>query len=176
VACDPLVTFSRLVPSYSQRDAGSPGAARLAMTTSRSSSSFAAWILAAAAMAFAGHAMAQCPPQWVAGDGTAGIDGVGSALVQWDPDGAGPQTPKVVVGGRFAMAGRTPATNIAVYDPLTGDWSALGAGLYGATDAFDIAQVDALVALPDGSLVAGGRFTTAGGVPAKNIARWNGNS
>jgi hypothetical protein len=36
--------------------------------------------------------------------------------------------------------------------------------------------VRALAAMPDGSLVAGGSFGTAGGVSATNIARWNGSS
>jgi hypothetical protein len=33
-----------------------------------------------------------------------------------------------------------------------------------------------LAVLPNGDLVAGGDFTTAGGVPANRVARWNGSS
>jgi hypothetical protein len=36
--------------------------------------------------------------------------------------------------------------------------------------------VGALTTLPNGDVVAGGYFTTAGGVAANNIARWNGTS
>jgi hypothetical protein len=37
-------------------------------------------------------------------------------------------------------------------------------------------RVNALAVLPNGDLVAGGKFTTAGGVSANNIARWNGST
>jgi hypothetical protein len=36
--------------------------------------------------------------------------------------------------------------------------------------------VYALTTLPNGDLIAGGDFTTAGGVPANRIARWNGSA
>jgi hypothetical protein len=45
-------------------------------------------------------------------------------------------------------------------------WSALGAGMDGS--------VYVLKTLPNGDLVAGGSFTTAGGVPAPFVAGWNG--
>ncbi|MFN9705194.1 MAG: hypothetical protein ACK595_10295, partial [Planctomycetota bacterium] len=47
-------------------------------------------------------------------------------------------------------------------------WSALGSGMNGS--------VEALAALPNGDLVAGGFFTTADGAAADGIARWSGNS
>jgi hypothetical protein len=50
-------------------------------------------------------------------------------------------------------------------------WSPLGAGLQlwgGPGTAWAIAEAG------DGSLIVGGEFTTAGGQPASNIARWNG--
>ncbi|MFN7395788.1 MAG: GC-type dockerin domain-anchored protein [bacterium] len=45
-------------------------------------------------------------------------------------------------------------------------WSALGTGIDGT--------VSALAVMPNGDLLAGGAFTTAGGVQANSIARWNG--
>jgi len=47
------------------------------------------------------------------------------------------------------------------------------------SDGFDLRSggygwVSALVEMPNGDLIAGGSFTTAGGVPVNNIARWNG--
>jgi len=48
-------------------------------------------------------------------------------------------------------------------------WSALGTGMAGASSL-----VSSLLRLPNGDLVAGGQFTTAGGVSANHIARWNG--
>jgi hypothetical protein len=52
-------------------------------------------------------------------------------------------------------------------------WLPVGSGM-GAEGAPG-PEVDAL-AVHDGALVAGGRFTTAGGVPAANIAAWNGSA
>jgi trimeric autotransporter adhesin len=118
-------------------------------------------------------AMAQCQPQWLPGDGVPGVmepGGRGSvrAIVNWDPDGAGPATPLLVVAGSFSLAGRVVSNNIAAYDPLLGAWSALGSGTNGV--------VHALAVLPNGELVAGGEFTVAGGATADRIARWNGST
>jgi hypothetical protein len=127
------------------------------------------WLLLAG---FAALARAQCTPQWLPGDGVPGVAGLGvtnvNAMVNWDPDGAGPQAPKVVLGGSFSAAGNVLASNIAVYDPATATWSALGSGMS--------SPVRALTVLPNGDLVAGGDFTSAGGVTAGSIARWNGSS
>jgi hypothetical protein len=110
-----------------------------------------------------------CPdPQWLPGEGLPGTDGQVYATAMWDPDGPGPKSPLLVVGGNFAVAGDVVASNIAVYDPVTGAWSALGSGTNNI--------VWALTALPNGDLVAGGDFTTAGGVSANYIARWNGSA
>ncbi len=73
-------------------------------------------------------------------------------------------------GGPFTNAGGTPANQIARWDGFA--WSALGAGLTGSY------RVQTLAAAPNGSggtdVYAGGQFDTIGGVPAKNIAKWNG--
>ncbi|HZN41654.1 MAG TPA: hypothetical protein VFD82_22815, partial [Planctomycetota bacterium] len=53
------------------------------------------------------------------------------------------------------------------------NWWALGSGI--ASFAF-YGGVFALARLPNGDLVAGGAFSTAGGVSANNIARWDGTS
>jgi enterochelin esterase-like enzyme len=50
-------------------------------------------------------------------------------------------------------------------DPDAGVWSALGSGTDGS--------VFAIVNLPGGDVIVGGEFTTAGGVAANNIARYN---
>ena len=113
-------------------------------------------------------AAAQCTPTWLPGDGTPGTNGTVYATINWDPDGPGSQTPKLVIGGTFTLAGDARATSIALYDPATGHWSALGTGVNNI--------VRALAVLPNGNLVAGGYFTTAGGAPANYIAQWNGTS
>ncbi|MGH2544284.1 MAG: hypothetical protein ACRDIB_15935, partial [Ardenticatenaceae bacterium] len=75
------------------------------------------------------------------------------------------------VGGSFSHAGGSEASHIAQWDGAS--WSALGGGING-TGLFT--RVDALVVAPDGTLYAGGNFTTAGGVPVNHIARWDGTS
>jgi hypothetical protein len=52
-------------------------------------------------------------------------------------------------------------------------WSALGSGISGLPN---FTSVNALTVLPNGDLVAGGQFTSAGGVSANGIARWDGTS
>ncbi|HEU4419518.1 MAG TPA: hypothetical protein VFT55_11310, partial [Planctomycetota bacterium] len=78
----------------------------------------------------------------------------------------------LVAGGFFPTAGGVSASNIAHWNGTS--WSALGSGISGTAPPSP--SVIALTALPNGDLVAGGRFTTAGGVSANNIARWNGTS
>ena len=69
----------------------------------------------------------------------------------------------ILVAGGFTVVGGAVANNIAVYDPATGEWSPLGSGTgYG--------YVSTLATLPNGDLIAGGSFTTAGGMPANRIA------
>ena len=42
-------------------------------------------------------------------------------------------------------------------------------------DGFEVnGSINALVMLPNGDLIAGGSFSSVGGVAANNIARWNG--
>ena len=112
------------------------------------------------------RATAQCTSQWLPGSGAPGVDNIVDAFTTWDPDGAGPATPLLVVAGQFRLAGDVNASRVAVYDPQTQVWSALGSGVNG--------RVRALAVLPTGELIAGGDFTTAGGVGASRIARWDG--
>lgn len=80
-------------------------------------------------------------------------------------DGSGPA---LFTGGWFVSAGLVPAQNIAKWNGIA--WSALGSGI-------DLSGVFALTVYDDGggpALYAGGSFAHAGGVPAKNIAKWNG--
>ncbi|MCU0863600.1 MAG: hypothetical protein MUC36_07420 [Planctomycetes bacterium] len=111
---------------------------------------------------------AQCSNPLLPGVGYPGLDGPVAAIERWDPDGPGPLAARLVVGGGFTRAGTMLASNIAAFDPGTGQWSAFGAGANGS--------VTALLALPNGDLVAGGSFTTAGGLACQRIARWDGTS
>ena len=77
-------------------------------------------------------------------------------------------------GGSFTDAGGVAANRIARWDGTS--WSALGAGVSGPAL---LQAVHALTVFDDGggaALYAGGVFTSAGGVPAMNIAMWDGTS
>lgn len=150
---------------------------------------------------------AQCTHSWRA-EGYPGIGGSNvsvNALTEWDPDGAGPRTPVVVVGGAFFWAGTVYAQNVATYDPASGEWGSLSLPTTAVYALATLANGDllaghssgvsrwtgsawsplgggatgtvyALTTLPNGDLVAGGSFSTAGGVVASRIARWNGSA
>lgn len=109
---------------------------------------------------------AQCQNGWDVGAGALGTNHVIYVSTMWDPDGAGPLPPRVVVGGQFTTAGGIVANRIAQWDPATSTWSALGSGMDG--------YVLALAGMPNGDLIAGGGFATAGGTAARYIARWDG--
>lgn len=85
----------------------------------------------------------------------------GQAITTWDPDGAGPLGLHVVVAGAFG----TDA--IKLIDPATNQMTNSGIGAE--------ANVIAVTVL-GGDLIAAGIFTAAGGVPASNIARYDGTS
>ena len=102
------------------------------------------------------------------------LDGLVFHLTVWD-DGTGPA---LYVVGRFTMVGGVVANNIARFDGTA--WSALaGAGGEGVVGGDPFVGVGAIHPhdFGDGeALYVGGRFTTAGGVPANHLARWDGAS
>ena len=71
----------------------------------------------------------------------------------------------VVSGQLTSIGGLGPLNGIARGRP--GAWNLMGAGLGGG-------PAYAFATLPNGDLVAAGAFTSAGGVPASHIARWDG--
>ncbi|MEO6594015.1 MAG: hypothetical protein ABIP94_04610, partial [Planctomycetota bacterium] len=72
----------------------------------------------------------------------------------------------LIAGGVFTYIAGVPANRIARWDGSA--WSPLGSGV---SYLFPGGSVDALATLPNGDLVAGGNFTTAGGISANRIAR-----
>lgn len=92
----------------------------------------------------------------------AGCDGVVRALLPL-ADG------RIAIGGSFSACGGVPVANIALWQPTTGTFAALGAGV-GAGQAPVIPAVSALARIGDG-LFVGGSFAEAGGVAVRNIAR-----
>ncbi len=79
----------------------------------------------------------------------------------------------LIVCGTFTRAGTIDANYVARWNVATSSWSALGGGMSGGGL---LTQVNELAVLTNGDVIAGGRFTMAGGAPANNIARWNGGS
>lgn len=82
-------------------------------------------------------------------------------------DGSGEH---MYAGGVFQYAGGCEAWGIARWDGA--NWSSMGGANGWVTSLFELpAQLD-----PDGqpSLIAGGTFTTIGGVEANHVARWDG--
>lgn len=80
-------------------------------------------------------------------------------------------------GGEFLTAGGDSVFHVASWNGSS--WSPLGEGVIDdpgvVRGADDLGAVAALVE-HDGRLVVGGRFDTAGGMPAGNIARWDGSA
>ncbi|MCA8948800.1 MAG: hypothetical protein KDE27_04815 [Planctomycetes bacterium] len=143
------------------------------MTNSAASSSpYRSGVLALALVATTTATIAQdvvpCQPIWLPGQGIPGVNGNISRMTTWDPDGAGPAPAVLVCAGTFARAGRVAAMHVAAYDPVLAEWSGFGSGI--------AETVTALQGMPNGDLIAGGIFGTAGGVAANNIARWDGTS
>jgi hypothetical protein len=127
--------------------------------------------IALAALLFVpAESRAQCP-DWLAGplgyQSTNGTNGWVYASTMWDPDGGGPLDPRLVVGGSFSEIEGVPAENIAVRNPSTGRWQALGAGVPTGVNA---------LAVYDGQLVAGGAGDQEASDLDNNIVAWDGSA
>jgi hypothetical protein len=75
---------------------------------------------------------------------------------------------EVVVGGWFTSAGGVSANRVARFNTQTNTWSSLGTGSSNGVfgDVYALAVVG-------NEVVVGGSFTSAGGVSANNVARFN---
>src|SRR6185503_10326161 len=103
------------------------------------------------------------------GTGLTGTPGLDYYAFVLDYAAVGPAYERALyAGGTFSVAGGVPASRIAKWDGTA--WSALGAGLTGATPTS--AHVTGIASFDDGlagggpSLYASGTFTFADGLPA----------
>ncbi|MBL8751917.1 MAG: hypothetical protein JNK15_01345 [Planctomycetes bacterium] len=123
------------------------------MTSTRSCATFR--LLALASLATA--ASAQCTYSWPASFNGGASSGVLSGAIYANGS---------VYAGRFTTIGGVAANRIALWDGST--FSALGTGTNG--------DVNEVLVLADGTLVAGGTFGSAGGNTVNCLARWNGST
>lgn len=123
----------------------------------------------AAVAALTAIASAQCGFVTTNHGGFAGTNFGFSDTALFDPDGIGPQLPRLVCTAVDGLAGPggANALGIASYDEATGAWSPLGTGVVQGSARH-------LAVLPSGELVVGGAFTSVGGVACANVARWTG--
>jgi hypothetical protein len=115
---------------------------------------------------------------WSQVGGGAGFEGQGNsvmALAVFDEDGEGPTPPALFVGGNFTavQGGTFPAMNIARWNGTS--WATLGSGLNYVVNALAVFDDDGDGPHPE-ALFAAGAFTTAGGVSANRVAKWDGAS
>jgi hypothetical protein len=79
----------------------------------------------------------------------------------------------LIAGGNFTHAGAVDVNCIAMR--VGGTWTSMGQGIQN-DNANAIIHVSALARMPNGDIIAAGAFSRAGGLPANNIARWNGSA
>lgn len=103
---------------------------------------------------------------WQPDGGLRGFDDKVHATILWNR--AGGQAPVLVAGGDFLIAGTGFVNHIAWWDGNS--WQPLGSGTTNGVSG----GVYALAVLPNGDLVAGGTFVTAGGIAASRVARFDG--
>lgn len=163
---------------------------------------FSLMLLLALACGHTNFAVAQCDPHWLTGDARPTPGGMVTSSVQWDPDGTGPASSVLVVGGALAAATTTDA-GVAVYDGA--QWTALGnlartvtalgvhnGQLYAARESLPNTSdvhvwngtawqsigsatgvVHAMIS-HGGELILGGFLLQVGGIGVANLAKWNG--
>ena len=115
-------------------------------------------------LAVAAVAHGQCQETWIPTQTFGGFtsSSAGITTTTWDPDGAGPQQPWIVVAGSSGVPG-VSSDRVAAWDGT--QWRALGNGFGGTVRVLHA---------HNGDLYAGGDFTASGGI--QYVARWTGST
>ena len=100
-------------------------------------------------------------PAWSDEFGLPSVDGPVGAIVEADG--------RLFIGGAFTAAGPERVRNVVALDPASGTWDPLGGGVDGPVHAFALSTGGTL----SRALYVGGAFASAGGVPARNVARYD---
>jgi len=102
------------------------------------------------------------PPAWEAMG--AGFNNMVTALTRYNGS--------TVASGYFSQSGATAVNGIARWNETTDTWGAMGSGMNGPVTALKAYNSS----VSNLRIVAGGLFSTAGGVAASNVAAWNENT
>jgi hypothetical protein len=121
---------------------------------------FVGGVFASAGGVAASHIACWSQSQW----SSLGAQGFNSTVHAFATDGS-----NLYVGGRFTTFANGIGRRIAKWDGSS--WSTLGTGLTGIDER---SVVSTMVLDGSGNLYVGGNFTSAGGVSASNVAKWDG--
>lgn len=103
----------------------------------------------------------QCTTNWVTNSPLSTFNLAGVAVADWDPDGSGPMTERLVQSWH-----NWTTSGVLMWDDATTSWQPLGSNAN--------SRVDCLLAMPNGDLYAGGGFVTIGQTVVNGVARWDG--
>lgn len=118
----------------------------------------------------AGSQLTNYIARWNPTDGWRSLDGPQGNAVDSGVEALGIYNGELIAGGCFWTAGGEDAYCIARWNATDG-WRSLSGPADNGMD-FDVYALTIF----DGNLIAGGHFTTAGGLTANYIAKWNGTS
>ncbi len=104
--------------------------------------------------------------RWLAGSTGAVLNGSVRDAVTWDPDGAGPAGPSLVLGGDFSLFGSTPVARVALWNGV--NLAALGGGIPNGS-IFAVAE-------HQGRLIVGGQLISPGGGTDDLVRSWDGSA
>jgi hypothetical protein len=110
----------------------------------------------------ASAAHAQCGWSAAGNQSIAGITQSVEKMTTWDPDGAGPIAPRVVIAGSVTLGGTTPLAGIAWWDTQTSSWQSLQPPGAGDSDRFSCVPGEACFSTINSIFTIGTTLVIAG--------------